>query len=474
MEILVGPGKGAKDMFNRYKLNKRKGITLVELVIIVAIVGIVFSLAGSMLVFSIKSHKIVEEEFQIQSSIRLSSQVISSYIRDSSAIFMLNDAQFNNSNLKDEWDYFALSSDKKQVVQYKWDAVSKTHITNVLADSYPGIIYSLSFDKSTADSLLSGFSIKAVNSSGNVKVGIDNELNAINSVVVDNTGNVGYPAVALAYRTEDIPDPSKPRISVTLVLDKSGSMAWNLQGNTITNGYSNPNSRLSIMRARTLDLINELERIGNVHVAVIRFDTNANKSGNYHNLYNIDTNKTAIVDLVNGINVAEGGTNIGDAMRRAYYIHDGFKNSNTGNMLHYNIQLMDGNPTYWSRYTSGSSTNYFYNDGDIGSSTSTSTGGTGQEDAANMNNSMLYVEKIGDNLYKLGNVGIKTFVIGFSANSSNINRLSSIAGYVTSSTNSSIVGQYYEASSSDALAEVYRDISRKIELDAWHIFGPNN
>lgn len=245
-------------------------------------------------------------------------------------------------------------------------------------------------------------------------------------------------------------------------------MAWNLDGDTISGGAGNTNSRLSIMRARTLDLISELEDIGNVHVAVVRFDTNANKSGNYHTLYNLDTAEETVSDLVRSMTVAEGRTNIGDAMRRAYYIHDTFKSSNTGNLLHYNIQLMDGNPTYWTN----SSTGYVYADGQV--TGSFNVRGTGQETEINMNNSMNYVSSIGENLYKLGTVEIKTFVIGFSANSGNINRLSSIADYVTSESNQNIIGQYYEASSSEALQQVYRDIKRKIELDAWHIFGPNN
>lgn len=466
--MLVGPDKGAFLMFNIYKLKRRKGITLVELIIVLAVMGLIFSLAGSMLVFSIKSHTIVEEEYQIQSNMRLASQVISNYIKESRAIFMLNSTQFDSNNLKNEWDYFALSPDKTQVIQYQWDSVNNKHNTNVLADTYPGLVYSLEFNKTHSDSLLGGFSLKAVGSSGNIKVAIDNELSALNSVVVDNTGNIAIPAVALAYRTHDIPDPNKPRISVTLIIDKSGSMAWDLAGNNLSGGYGNPNSRLSIMRARTLDLINELETIGNVNVAVVPFASSANKSGNYHNLYNINSNKSTVDNLVNGINEASGGTNIGDAMRRAYYIHNTFKINNSGSLLHYNIQLMDGNPTYWSETNAGA---YRYSDGDIDNSY---IDGTGQETEVNMNSSMSYIRSIGNQLYKLGNVQIKTFVIGFSANSHNISRLSSIAGYVTSSTNPSIVGQYYEASSSEALEQVYKDISKNIEMDAWHIFGPNN
>lgn len=451
------------------KLNhKRKGITLVEVILVLAIVGIVISLSTTMMIFSTRSHKIVDEEFQIQSNIRLTSQIIGNYIKESSAIFMLNDAYFDNNSLKNEWDYFALSADKTQVVQYKWNTATNTHDKIILSDSYPGLVYSLSFDKSNDDSLLGGFSLKAVGQSGTVKANIQNEVNALNSVVVDNSGNASNPAVALAYRTEDIPDPSKPRISVTLVLDKSGSMAWNLDGDTIYNGFDNSNSRFAIMKLKTVDLLNELEGIGNVHVAVVPFDTDANKSGNYHNLYRISDYKTTLVNLVNGIPKDGGGTNIGDAMRRAYYIHDSFKTSNTGNLLHYNIMLMDGNPTYWTRKDGGG---YYYSTGDISSSL---IRGTGQEDTSNVNDCMNYVSAVGENMYKLGSVEIKTFVIGFSANSANINRLNNIAGYVTSPTNTKIVGRYYEATSGEALQDVYKDISKQIEMDAWHIFGPYN
>ncbi len=454
-------------MLNKFIYNKRKGITLIEIILALALIGIVISLGTTMMIFSTRAHKTVEEEFQIQSDIRLSSQIIGNYIKESSAIFMLNDTYFDSSNLKNEWDYFALSDDKTQIIQYKWDSTSNTHVANVMADSYPGLVYSLSFDKSNDDSLLGGFSLKAVGDSGAVKASVYNELNALNSVVVDNSGNDSNPAVALAYRTEDIPDPSKPRISVTLVLDKSGSMAWDLAGNTISNGFNNSNSRFAIMKERTVALIDELEKIGNVHVSVLPFDSDANQSGSYHTLYRINDYKTTLVDLVNGIPKDGGGTNIGDAMRRSYYIHNTFKTSNTGNLLHYNIMLMDGNPTYRTEKGGG----YYYGTGDI---TSSDIKGTGNEDNSNVNNSMSYVSAVGDNLFKSGSVEIKTFVIGFSANSANINRLNNIAGYVTSPTNTNIVGHYYEAASSEALQDVYRDISKKIEMDAWHIFGPYN
>ena len=454
-------------MFNKFIFKNRKGITLVELLIVLAIIGTLIPLGTNMLLFSTQSHKTVEEEFGIQSGIRLTSQIIGNFIRESSAIFMLNDSYFDSSNLKNEWDYFALSDDKTQIIQYQWNSASNSHVANVLADSYPGVIYSLSFDKSVDDSLLGGFRLRAVGNSGAVKADIFNELNALNTVVVDNSGNAAKPAVALAYRTEDIPDPSKPRISVTLVLDKSGSMAKDMWGDTITSGFDNPNSRFAIMKERTVELLDELESIGNVHVSVVHFATNANKSGNYHNLYRISDYKSTLVDLVNGIPKDGGGTNVGDGMRRAYYIHKDFKTSNTGNLLHYNIMLMDGNPTYWTE-KSGS---YFYDTGDI---TSSNVKGTGQETAANVNSSMNYVSAAGNTLYKLGNVEIKTFVIGFSAQQADINRLNDIAGYVSSDTNTNITGQYYEAASSEALREVYRDISKKIEMDAWHIFGPYN
>lgn len=175
-----------------------EGFTLVELLVVLAIMGIVFSLAGTMLVFSMRSHDAIEEEFEIQSSMRLASQIVVNYIRESSAMFMLNSSQFDNDNLKNEWDYFGLSPDRKQVIQYKWNSVSSTHDPIILADSYPGIVYSLAFHKSDNDSLLGGFSIQAVTEAGHIKVGIDNEINAVNTVVVDNTGNSGDPAVALA------------------------------------------------------------------------------------------------------------------------------------------------------------------------------------------------------------------------------------------------------------------------------------
>lgn len=451
-----------------------KGFTLIELVIVIALLGITIIPSVNAMIFSIKAQDVIVEEFDLQSSMRLASEIVIGNIRDSSAMFMLNDTHFNTSSLKKGWNYFGLTPGKSKFVHYVWDKSSDSHIENVLIPEKPGIKYNLVFNKNDQDSMLANFNITAVSdNNSNPKAELSSNINAISTVVIDDTGSLSNPAIALAYRSDDIPNASKPRIIVTVVVDKSGSMAWDMWGNTITNGYSNPISRLSIMREKTLDLLNELAAIGNVHVAIIKFDKDANKStdinNKYHRPYNIDTDKAILDGLVTGLNKADGGTNTGDAMRQSYYVHKDFSINNSGDILHYTILLGDGNPTY-STVKSGS---HYYGNSNIGVDGVT-VAGSGGESEANITSSLLYVKDVSTNLYVNGGLDMKTFIIGFSANPTHVDRLISVAEYTSSSTNERVKGLYYPAADGEALASVYRDIRKKIELEAWHIYGPIN
>lgn len=70
------------------------------------------------------------------------------------------------------------------------------------------------------------------------------------------------------------------------------------------------------------------------------------------------------------------------------------------------------------------------------------------------------------------NLDIKTFVIGFSAVATEIDRAYLIADYCTSESDPDRVGTYLSAGSSVELEEVFTTITDTILSQTWHIYGP--
>src|SRR5690606_1313354 len=124
--ILNGLDKNGEITMKELKV--KNGFTLIELVIAISIIAIIISLAGSMMVFSTKSQAAVSNEFQLQSDVRLTSEIVNQELRHSTAVFMLNENQYKNSgDLKSGWSYFTLSDDDTEIVHYVWDKANNTH-----------------------------------------------------------------------------------------------------------------------------------------------------------------------------------------------------------------------------------------------------------------------------------------------------------------------------------------------------------
>lgn len=436
---------------------KIMGFTLVELIIVIAFLSVIISIAGSMMVFSFRSNDIVEKEYVIQANMRLASEVINQQVRHSTAIFLLNSAQFGGSgDLKAGWNYFTLSDDKSEIVQYVWDETTSSHNANKLTTAQPGILYGLNFTGDQSKYKMVNYQLDgSILDSGNVKVSIKSDLSALNTVVVDDSSTLSQPAIALAYRLEDIPNAEKIKVAVTMVLDKSGSMGYEM-------GNGNSDIRIAVMKAKASELIDTFADLDNVYVSLVPFSTNANNPGDF--LLAKD-NRDALKASINGL-IANGGTNAGDGLRRSYYNHVTFNSTEPDRVLNYTILLMDGNPTYYP--VSGGS--YFFGTGNIGSS---NLGGNG---SSTITDSMSYIEAFGNTLIKnttvTQTVFMKTFVIGFTAIPTEVTRAGDIATYHNHSVDDRIKGFYYAATNSQELANVFNAITEYILLDTWHIYGP--
>lgn len=444
------------------RFKSKRGITLIELIIAISLVAMIIGTAGTIMVFSMRSQDVVSREYQVQADMRVASEVVNQQVRHATAVFMLNEDQFTDSgDLKDGWNYFALSDDQQEIVQYTWNEISGTHEVKELVKEQPNLFYGMSFHSVLSEERMVEFNLTGhLDNGGSVKVSISSILNALNSAVVDDSGTLMAPAIALAYRSEDIPDPEKIKVAVTMVLDKSGSMGYEM-------GDGNTDIRMTIMKEKASELIDTFADMDNVYVSLVPFSANANNPGAF---LKASDHKDALKTSINGL-IANGGTNAGDGLRRSYYRHVDLNSAEVDKVLNYTILLMDGNPTYWPSLNGSA---HYYGTGNI----SNSTGDMGGNGSTSIDGSMDYIEAFSNGYIKKNDhtqtVFMKTFVIGFTAVPEQVTRAEEIATYHNHNLDDRIKGIYYAATSSEELEQVFSSIAEYILQETWHIYGPMN
>lgn len=441
----------------------------------IVLIGLVIGLANIFFNFSFISEKKTEEEFTLQADVRHASEVLNNAIRNASVTFTLPESIFEGTKKK-KWNYFGIE-DGKEIVQYTWDEITQAHNRKVLLAAQNDMTYNLAFKADETGSKLIQFLLGCTPAGKEgKKIEIESELSALNSIAVDDGGSEDNPAVAIAYRSDPKPSPEvistqeEVTIAVALVLDDSGSMDYDMNGKSPGSwGFDNNKVRKNIMKEEAKKLITNFidKGNGNIKVSIIPFADHANNTGA---MLDCAANKNQLLTKINGLD-ASGGTNTGDALRRAYYKLKEYNEANSSEeIVNYIILLTDGNPTRRSS-TNAHSFNAQTNDQNC-----TYVSGSGQETEQNLNDCMDYVDLIGQNLV-VGNpysyLNIRTFVIGFSAVPSNITRARDIAeDCCTSGTNPIRRGTYYEAGSAIELENVFKSITTTILQETWHIYGP--
>lgn len=457
------------------KIKNNKGFTLVELMVTIVLIGMVIGIASMFFNISFLSEKKVENEYMLQANMRQAAESLNTAIRNASVTFTLTEDVFYDGSMKNKWNYFGVTEDKKEIVQYIWNGTTGNHDEKVIVAEREGITYNLYFTQNSPGTKMIQFNIECI-PDGNTskKISIETELAALNSVAVDDGGSAGNPAVAIAYRSDPSPNPevittqSEVTIAISLVLDDSGSMDWDMAGHEPYEwGFNSATVRKTIMKARAQQLIEQfaaLSTSGGIQVSVIPFSNNANQASAMYDCY---AYKTQLKTKISGLN-AEGGTNTGDGLRRAYYQLANYKASNPSKeIVNYIILLTDGNPTYRS------STNSWTYTPQKSDGNAAYLSGTGGETTTNIDQCMTYVNTIGQELIVGPTLEIKTFVIGFSAVSANITNAREIAEVCcTKSGSTTQTGTYYEASSDIALENVFNSITTTILAETWHIYGP--
>lgn len=464
-------------------MNKRKrnaGFTLVELMVVIVLLGLVFSMAGQFINFSFLSQRKSIEEYDLQSEVRHASTVVNDAIRNSTVTFALPKDVFVAAK-KDNWNYLGIEN-QNQIVQYLWNSTTNTHDRIVLVDARDDVFYNLAFDQENPNSSLLSFQLEAyMAGKEDQKINIQSELDALNSVAVEDGGSDDVPAVALAYREDPTPSPETQTtredvtLAVALVLDDSGSMAFDMNGRDSWDWWRfDPyNVRVDILQAKAKALIDEFAAIGkvdeaadegNIKVSIIPFSDDADNVGP---MLDATKYKSTLKTKIDGLR-AYGGTNTGDGLRRAYYVLKEYQEDYPSDeIVYYIILLTDGNPTYYS------SNRYSSYDPQNDNEDCHYIRGSGQQEEPNLTYSMNYVEYIGQNLVVGRSLDIRTFVIGFTAVSSEVSRARSIAeSACTHVSNESRKGTYYEATSAIELEAVFKEITTTILQETWHIYGP--
>ncbi len=430
----------------------KKGVTLVEMIIVSALVIVVMSLGLNLLLFGNKAQAVSTDEYELQTAARIASETTNKIVRYSTAVFTINESSFREDNLTAGWNYFGISPDKTEIVQYTYDAVTKTHIKTAVISAQTGMTYRLRFwknDKSNDNKLLS-FAIEAIKDGSAVKkIDIDTQLEALNSLQVIDRSTLSDPATALAYRSDERPMAIYGAIS--MVLDRSGSMDWDIYGN---NTYTESNKRISILRTEAAKLVNAFAKEQNISISLAPFSTSGNSVGPFYS----SSNETgSLLGAISGLS-ANGGTNTGDGMRRGYYQIVNF-NLNHSDMTckNYMIILVDGVTTF---YTSRSG-NYYLADGAINESYDVHGYGDRLDPYGTQ-----YVNRVGNLIRSYAN-GIKTYVIGFSAKYNDLGSIQDIANAAGTD-----AGNVYQYASDRDLGAIFEAIRKDILNDLWVINGP--
>jgi len=458
-------------------IKNNKGVTLIEMIIVVALVGIVITVSFSLLSFGNRLLAITSEEYNLQASTRYAVERVNTELRFSTATFALPMTNFQESQLTDGFEYIGVSNDGKEIVYYKSTGdPSNPWEKKILVPPIEDVEYRLVFQKLSSDEdnklLTYHFEVKSEDGSF-TKVGLSSELEAMQSRSIRDMGTISDPAQVIAFSRKPI---ESHRGNIAMVLDLSGSM-----DNNMNNG-SGGKSRLSILKEEAAKLVNGLAPEDNVYISLVPFATNANDPYPF-----VSSKATSIlINYINNFN-ASGGTNTGDGIRRAYYqLIDAESSEPSLTHSNYAIILVDGNTTFSTvkKENTGYDINYYDSSGDVEPSnrhTSTindefrfriGTHNIHESDGqiAGYGNKLdnygtTYVNQMGD---LLKNQIRRAYVIGFSALSDDLQSVNDIATAVGASSD-----QVFVAGSQEDLDAALEQIREDIVNDFWFLKGPS-
>lgn len=499
-------------------MKKRKGLTLVEIMCVVISIGVVFAIAASLLGLGSRTKSRTDTEFDLQTSMRTSADIIVDKVRYSTAIFIMPESSFNRANvesgdyLTEGWDYFGILETEvdgkpaSEVVSYTYDKATGTHQKKVLIPARADLHYTLEFKKSgEEDSKAVSFDLRGKLKGVEVSDSqwqLASETEALNALqVIDWSTNLSK-GCALAYRADNRDIATIGRVA--MILDTSGSMRYDMSGR---DGVAENKKRLTFLKKAAKDAISAFSESDSIELSIIPFDATANMPASLKEIYGTDdytflkTNNldkmAQLRDYIDSL-YHNGTTNTGDAFRRGYYA---LKNASVPEgvfVKEYAIILVDGDSSQCSlapftTYDRLDPPDYFFGEGDlVGTPTSRfrypsqcySYDGTflgcPQKDV--VTTGVLAGDgrgvggTIDEHTYNytlqtalmLKNRGVKPYVVAMSADVSKSGIQNLQEGLGVKKEN----GDLFQPVEEEALYAAFRDIQTHIMTDLWFVNGP--
>jgi prepilin-type N-terminal cleavage/methylation domain-containing protein len=463
-------------------MKNNKGFTLIELIIVIALISVVLAGAFSMLNFGTTVQRMSMDEYEVQTSTRLTAARINDITRYASATFTIPESSFTEDNLTNSWNYVGIMDDEVVLYEYKEEGGTWDHHKTVIAEENDKVDYKIVFKKVEEDyeEKILGFSIigfikdKPIeydeygNPIGHIT--IVSQTESLNSLQIVHKGDGTEPATAIAYRTGQRDEPEieelKPIAQIALVLDTSGSMDWTMDGRTT---YREQDKRITKLKNSAKTLLDSFDATEYPHyVSLIPFSTSANNPDPF---LLVEDNISTLKSNINNLD-AEGGTNTGDGLRRGYYqiINN---RSNTDfvdkEVSDYLIILVDGVSTFGS-ITGKSPLEFFTSDGNIDERDWSRGNVEGHGSSLDETYGTPYIEEVGDMITNDGNINV--YVIGFGENDSEFRDNLNHIGQSTGASENEEGNYYYLAGDEDELNIIFGDIQKEILNELWYIDGP--
>lgn len=341
------------------KKKNRKGLTLVELVIALALMGLVAAAALSALSIGTFGINATKQVLDVTMSDTDFATRISTSIRNSGTTFTIPEQSFNVSKLTAGWSYLGLMHhvDVPASMSHTGQAIPdadalvyiesvgeqepddaslpmnsvKIHTTGdgwfimtILGHSYvdkAGIThnYSLVFEPTNPNIHVAQTVRYTFSSTGSNSTTIQTVLESVNALQVVYQGSENNPATALAFRSDFMSTSSFTSYTeardvygtVVMLMDVSGSMS--------TYKLAEPMKKAAKDFLDHIDATNE-----HMNALIVTFGTYASCKSHFSisnptiEVVNIRQNLTALKTTIEKIKIS-GSTNLGDGVRAAYY-----------------------------------------------------------------------------------------------------------------------------------------------------------